>query len=144
MIVHANAGYSHLTGFESDITIGQPLMEFMTLANGNKISLKHCVIMSELGNNVIVEILTNPSSNNENSNIKCSLTAYPVMSNSNSNQKGSDEDESSKGLLSVSHYVLDMITCQKTLPFSNATDGQIMNETKLQSIAIKPIAVTMG
>jgi len=144
LIVHANAGYSHLTSFGSDITIGQPLIEFMTLANGNQISLKQCVIMSELGNNVIVEILTNPKNgNNKTPTIKCSLTAYPVMSNSNNNQNKNEEDESPKGLLGVSHYVLDMITCQNSLPLSDNGE-QFITEDKIQNIRIKPIAVTMG
>ena len=144
LIVHANAGYSHLTSFGSDITIGQPLIEFMTLANGNQISLKQCVIMSELGNNVIVEILTNPKNgNNKTPTIKCSLTAYPVMSNSNNNQNKNEEDESPKGLLGVSHYVLDMITCQNSLPLSENGE-QFITEDKIQNIPIKPIAVTMG
>lgn len=138
LIVHANAGYSHLTGFESDTTIGQRLMKFMTLTNGNNISLKHCVIMSELGNNVIVEITIDKKKSSSNKKfMKCSLTAYPVMSNSDTCHKTTDgEDGSSKGLLGVSHYVLDMITCQNNLSPVADNDEFIISEETKQEISV--------
>jgi len=152
MVVHANAGYSRLTGKPSDALIGQPISALLGYSNNKQVSLSHCVSMSEIGNDVVVDVSTRPilkSSNNNESvddnfnsskrtSVRCFMTAFPVIQDKNSPVPTGLVDITPLTSSSpVTHFVLEMSVCQYSNHFMQQDATHAKNNIEKMSIAGK-------